>query len=78
MSNWKGTARFVIAEFTGQRHGVYFEAGFAYGLGLPVIWCCRKDDVDKLHFDTRQYNHIVWDNIEDFKSKLVNRIKATI
>ncbi len=36
-------SKFVIADFTGQRGGVYFEAGFAYGLGLPVIWTCRED-----------------------------------
>jgi hypothetical protein len=36
---------FVVADFTGHRGGVYFEAGFAMGLGLPVIWTCRKDDM---------------------------------
>jgi hypothetical protein len=36
-------SKFVIADFTGQRGGVYFEAGFAYGLGLPVIWSCKED-----------------------------------
>lgn len=36
-------SKFMIADFTGHRGGVYFEAGFAYGLGLPVIWTCRKD-----------------------------------
>ena len=36
-------SRFIVADFTGHRGGVYFEAGFAYGLGLPVIWTCRKD-----------------------------------
>ena len=32
------------------RGGVYFEAGFAYGLGMPVIYTCRKDwcDLDQL------------------------------
>jgi nucleoside 2-deoxyribosyltransferase len=29
--------RFIVADFTGQRGGVYFEAGFALGLGKPVI-----------------------------------------
>jgi nucleoside 2-deoxyribosyltransferase len=36
-------SRFVIADLTGQRGGVYFEAGFAMGLGIPVIWSCRKN-----------------------------------
>jgi hypothetical protein len=30
-------SRFVVADFTKHRGGVYFEAGFAQGLGLPVI-----------------------------------------
>ncbi len=71
-------SRFVIAEFTGQRGGVYFEAGFAMGLGLPVIWLVRKDEVEKLHFDTRQYAHIVYESAEELKQKLYNRIAATI
>lgn len=36
-------SRFVIADFTGQRPSVYFEAGLALGLGIPVIWTCRYD-----------------------------------
>ncbi|NBJ15219.1 MAG: hypothetical protein FNP40_06540 [Dehalobacter sp. 4CP] len=71
-------SKFVVCDFTGQRGGVYFEAGFALGLGLPVIWTCKSNEVDKLHFDTRQYNHIVWDEEEDLYTKLFNRIKATI
>ncbi len=71
-------SKFAVCDFTGQRGGVYFEAGFALGLGLPVIWTCKSDEVDKLHFDTRQYNHIVWDKEEDLYAKLFNRVKATI
>ena len=39
-------SKFMIADFTGQRAGVYFEAGFAKGLGLNVIWTCKKDWFD--------------------------------
>ena len=68
----------LVADFTGNRGGVYFEAGFAMGLGIPVIWTCRETDIDALHFDTRQYNHIVWKNSEDLKERLQNRIAARI
>ena len=68
----------LIADVTGQRQGVYYEAGFAAGLGIPVIWTCINDEVDSIHFDTRQYNHIVWDNAGDLKQKLINRIEATV
>ena len=41
-------SRFVVADFThdatkGVRGGVYYEAGFAHALGLPVIFSCKKD-----------------------------------
>lgn len=72
------SSRFLIADFTEQRYGVYFEAGYAYGLGLPVIWACKKGEEGELHFDTRQYNYIVWENPKELKQKLVNRINATI
>lgn len=41
-------SKFLVADFTGQRGGAYFEAGFAYGLGLPVIWTCRDDWFNKV------------------------------
>ncbi len=42
-------SRFIVADFTGNRGGVYFEAGFAMGLGKPVIWTCRKDHFDQTY-----------------------------
>ena len=71
-------SRFVVADFTGHRGGVYFEAGFALGLGIPVIWTCKKEELPKTHFDTRQYNHIDWENEGDLFIRLKNRIEATI
>ncbi len=68
----------LVADFTGQRGGVYFEAGFAMGLGISIIWTCRDSDIGNLHFDTRQYNHIVWTDAADLREKLVNRIEATL
>lgn len=74
------SSRFVVADFTGERGGVYFEAGFAMGLGLPVIWTVREDALSKVHFDNRQYNFIVWkpDDLADFAKRLQLRIEATI
>ena len=36
--------------------------------------------MEALHFDTRQYNHIVWeeDKLSDFRKALKHRIEATI
>ena len=71
-------SRFVVADVTQQKHGVYFEAGYALGIGLPVIWCVRKEDLKNVHFDTRQYNHILWKNEEGLKGQLHDFICAII
>jgi nucleoside 2-deoxyribosyltransferase len=71
-------SRFLVADVTEQKHGVYFEAGYALGMGLPVIWCVRKDDLGNVHFDTRQYNHIVWESEEQLKEQLYNLICAVV
>ncbi len=83
-------SRFLVADFTCggvsegdsfqplPRGGVYYEAGLAHGLGMNVIFCCRRDRLDFLHFDTRQFSHIVWDNPADLRVSLKNRIAATI
>lgn len=68
----------LIADVTHQKNGVYFEAGFAMGLRKTVIWCCKKNDLLNVHFDTRQYNHIVWDNEDELYQKLRDRILGTI
>ncbi|WP_051280464.1 hypothetical protein [Anaerovorax odorimutans] len=81
------TSKFVITDFTYNNEGAYFEAGYAQGRGLEVIRTCKKewfegedDDGIKnhLHFDINHYNFILWENYEDLKLKLINRIKATI
>ncbi len=83
-------SRFMVADFTcgifdvggkprsESRGGVYYEAGFAQGLGTPVIWTVRKDCIDEVHFDTRQFAHIVWSTPEDLRTALYNRIAAVI
>jgi hypothetical protein len=69
-------SKFVVADFTGHRGGVYYEAGFAHGLGLPVIFCCRQDALNDLHFDVRQYNTIDWKDPDDLRVRLHNRLLA--
>lgn len=83
-------SRFVVCDFTcglvehgGKRTalprgGVYYEAGFAQGLGIPVIWMCHADHIEHVHFDTRQFNHIAWKTSEDLQTQLRNRIGAVI
>lgn len=71
-------SRFLIADLTGLRGGVYFEAGFAKGLGLPVIWTCKKNDFKKIHFDVEHFSFIQWETGEELKEKLIHHINAII
>lgn len=75
-------SRFLVADFTcgstGVRGGVYYEAGFAHGLRIPVKFTCRSDVISDVHFDTRQYNHITWETAVELREKLSLRITATL
>jgi hypothetical protein len=71
-------SRFVVADYTGQKSGVYFEAGFALGLGLPVIPTCRADQIKSLHFDIRHLNTLPWKTPADLADSLGKRIRAVV
>ena len=77
-------SRFLIADFThderGARGSVYYEAGFAHGLDIPVIFTCRDDQLDDLHFDTNHFLHLSWPrgHAEALIEPLKNRILANI
>lgn len=81
------TSRFVIADFTYNNPGVYYEAGYAKGLGIPVIKTCKKEwfeskdekgEKNRLHFDVEHDNLILWENAEDLRQRLESRIQAVI
>jgi nucleoside 2-deoxyribosyltransferase len=69
---------FVVAEVTEHNRVVYFDAGYAMGRNLPVIWCVRKDDLHNVHFNTSQCNHVVWETTEELKEKLYDVICAVV
>jgi hypothetical protein len=48
------------------------------GLGRTVVWMCREDDLANVHFDIRNYNHIVWTGHDDLRTKLRDRLRATL
>jgi hypothetical protein len=76
------TSRFVIADLTHANNGAYWEAGFAEGLGRPVIYTCRNEEwkAGKSHFDTSHLNTIIWDpeKLQDAATRLTAMIRATL
>ncbi|WP_395375794.1 hypothetical protein [Marinicella sp. W31] len=72
------SCKILIADFSNQRNSVYFEAGFAMGMGIPIIWTCHEDHIEELSFDTRQFPHIVWKDGEDLQQQIMNRIRVIV
>lgn len=75
--------RFLIADLSHANAGSYWEAGYAEGLGKPVIYTCEKNvfegraaNVGKPHFDTNHHLTIIWDETEP--QSAANRLRETI
>ncbi len=78
-------SKFVIADFTYNNRGAYYESGFARGYGIPVIHTIKdghdnhaKDKEKRLHFDIQQINYLKWNDPIILRGQLINRIKAVI
>lgn len=71
-------SKFCISDFTEQKDGVYFEAGFALGMGLKVIYTCHEKWFKKSHFDTNHFPHIIYKDSDDLYQKLKNKIDAWV
>ena len=73
---------FVIADLTHDNLGAYWEAGYAEGLGKPVIYTCERSkfDATKTHFDTNHHLTIVWDASAPGNAglQLTETIRATL
>lgn len=75
----------LIADLTGNRGGVYYEAGIARGLQLcnhpiKLLLTCKRDffDNQKVHFDVSGDNILLYNDVEDLRSKLQSRIKVVL
>lgn len=75
-------AAVVVADLTHDNNGAYFEAGFAEGRGVPVIYTCKADKFKavKSHFDTQHMVTIMWDpaNPQPAADLLTATIRATL
>jgi hypothetical protein len=73
---------FLVADLTHDNSGAYWEAGYAEGLGKPVIYICEKDKFEsaKTHFDTNHHLTIIWDknNLQKAGQDLKATIRATL
>lgn len=75
-------ARFMIADLTDANPGAYWEAGYAEGLGKPVIYTCRRDHFEsrRTHFDTNHHLTVLWEpgTLDDARRRIADTIRATL
>lgn len=75
-------AAFVIVDLTHENAGAYWEAGYAEGLGKPVLYICEKSKFEerKTHFDTNHCTTVLWDidGIPAFTADLLATIKRSL
>jgi len=73
-------AAFVLVELSHGNNGAYWEAGYAEGLGKPVIYLCEQavwDDTSRRpHFDVNHCTTVMW--TETDPDRFVEQLVATI
>lgn len=69
--------KFLVADFTCQNTGVYFEVGYAKGIGKTVIHTCKQTDFGNIHFDIKQIQFVVWTDERDLTLKLKDQINKS-
>jgi nucleoside 2-deoxyribosyltransferase len=73
---------FVLVDLTHDNSGAYWEAGYAEGLGKPVLYLCEKNKFaeKQTHFDTNHCTTVIWDveNPSRFSEELVATIRRSL
>lgn len=77
-------ASFVLVELSHGNKGAYWEAGYAEGLGKPVIYLCEQSVWDNVatrpHFDVNHHTTVMWDeaDLDGFVRRLVATIRNSL
>jgi hypothetical protein len=71
-------AAFVLVDLTHENSGAFWEAGYAEGLGKPVLYICErtKFEAAKTHFDTNHLTTVLWE--ADKPAEFIEQLVATL
>jgi nucleoside 2-deoxyribosyltransferase len=72
------SSRILVADLTYHSQNVCYEIGYAIGMVIPVILTCKKYFLNELAFDINQYPVFEWENEDELKEKIENRIKVLL
>jgi hypothetical protein len=68
-------ARFLVADATAHRQSVYYQAGYAEALGIPVIWTSRPEAEAYLALDGKRVD-VTWASPEELRHRLEAQLRA--
>lgn len=75
-------ASFVLVDLTHANEGAYWEAGYAEGLGKPVLYLCNRQIFEEqgTHFDTNHCTTVLWDPAEPapFTEELLATLRRSL
>lgn len=75
-------AAFVLVDLTHDNAGAYWEAGYAEGLGKPVLYLCERSKfaIAKTHFDTNHCTTVCWNSgaADKFEAELVATLRRSL
>jgi nucleoside 2-deoxyribosyltransferase len=79
-------AKFLVCDLSHGNRGAHWEAGYAEGLGIPVIYTCRRDVFEnpthefRPHFDAAHWVTVPWDPADPALAaiKLKITVRATL
>ena len=75
-------AAFVLVDLTHENSGAYWEAGYAEGLGKPVLYICEraKFEAAKTHFDTNHLTTVLWEahKPHEFIEQLIATLRRSL
>lgn len=73
---------FVLVDLTHDNPGAYWEAGYAEGLGKPVLYLCERSKFEtaRTHFDTNHCTTVPWnaDNPTGFEADLTATLRRSL
>ncbi len=69
-------ARLIVADLTDERPNVYFELGYARGLGKTVVTCARQGT--EIHFDVKDWTYIPYNDSRVLEKALGDRFRFEI
>ncbi|GAA3412095.1 hypothetical protein ACFFNY_10510 [Paenibacillus hodogayensis] len=70
-------SKLLIADLSGDCADIYFAAGYALGLEVPVLCSVKRSDAERLVIQSNQMRPIVWEQAEELADKLQQRLAVS-